>query len=383
MLVLAVLAAIGCGGGDDGGGPLVRVHASAALPGADDELRAYRLALEEAGGRAGRFRVELVVDDISKGEPDYNAGLVGSAARRAADDPRVVAHLGEGNSGACAIAMPITNRAGLLHVSSLCSYQGLTQRVGATGDEPRRYRPAGRTTFARLIPNDLVQARAVVEAMRREGIRRPVLIDLRQELYGIGLAAAFRAAAEEAGLRYIDAVPDLFGLETEPAEGTRRILESEGDAIFFAGTVDAAVVAQFHGVAGDRLPWFLGDAAIGRTFTEQIGDAAEIVRVTAPVTDDARATDDVRRRFEARTGWPVSDVRDLYAYETMRAVLAAIETGGDDRAAVLKAFLSRRARGTVIGSYAFDRNGDTTLRRYGLYRIRDRRPVLDAVLTPG
>jgi len=42
---------------------------------------------------------------------------------------------------------------------------------------------------------------------------------------------------------------------------------------------------------------------------------------------------------------------------------------GARRAATVRALFATRARRSVLGTYSIDRRGDTTLTRYGVYRI--------------
>jgi branched-chain amino acid transport system substrate-binding protein len=60
----------------------------------------------------------------------------------------------------------------------------------------------------------------------------------------------------------------------------------------------------------------------------------------------------------------------VYGYEAMRLVLDGVTAAGPDRAALIDWLAAVRDRQSVLGTYSFDRFGDTTLRDYGLYRIR-------------
>jgi branched-chain amino acid transport system substrate-binding protein len=56
---------------------------------------------------------------------------------------------------------------------------------------------------------------------------------------------------------------------------------------------------------------------------------------------------------------------------------------GSDKAAVLKALLATKDRKSVLGTYGFDQNGDTTLKSYGLYKVgSDHNPEFLKTLTP-
>jgi branched-chain amino acid transport system substrate-binding protein len=63
--------------------------------------------------------------------------------------------------------------------------------------------------------------------------------------------------------------------------------------------------------------------------------------------------------------------------------IASLGPEGNNKLAVLKALFALRGRNSVLGTYGFDRNGDTTLKSYGLYRVNGAGdPVFWKTLTP-
>ena len=65
------------------------------------------------------------------------------------------------------------------------------------------------------------------------------------------------------------------------------------------------------------------------------------------------------------------------------ATIAALGTAGNDRSKVLAALFATRARASVLGTYGFDANGDTTLDAYGLYKTTKLGPlVFERVVAP-
>ena len=75
-------------------------------------------ALAENQGRVGKFRLRFsVLDDTRGEEPRWDPGQSAANARRAAQDRDAIAYVGEIDSGASAISIPITNEAGILHLS--------------------------------------------------------------------------------------------------------------------------------------------------------------------------------------------------------------------------------------------------------------------------
>jgi len=70
----------------------------------------------------------------------------------------------------------------------------------------------------------------------------------------------------------------------------------------------------------------------------------------------------------------------VYGYEAMSVVLEAIKKGGDDRAAVIKAFFETKGRESVLGTYDIDKDGDTTLTTYGAYLAKGGKLVFNKAI---
>ena len=370
--VLIGIAATGCGGGGDGT-EQVTVYASDSLHGAgrqNDIVRAEQLALREAGGRAGAYEVELVVLDeatTQEGVPPEAAGN----ARKAVADPAAVAFLGNSTSELTAAALPVTNRAGLLQVSPVSTYTGLTHSAGAARNEPGRYRPSGERTFGRVIPHDGIQAEAMVEFLRRDRIRSVAVLG-EPTLFGEGLMRLLRKRIPAAGIALYDG-PELLEVSRDPVALGRLLRERGVDGFLYAGSAPPTVVRAFaEGAPG--MPIYFPDAGfrLGDA-PEQLGAGEAAVRITGPPADTppARA---FAERFAAAYGSEPGP-QALGGYESMRAVLDAIRRSGPDgadREAVRRAFFERRVDDSVFGPYSIDANGDATVGRYGLYRFRDR-----------
>jgi ABC-type branched-subunit amino acid transport system substrate-binding protein len=146
----------GCGG-DDGGdeGGTVSVFVGVPLTGERAEegravVAGARDAVADADGRAGEFEVRAFYLDDTGGSGRWNMAAAGAVARRAVEDASAVGFIGNLDSGATRISLPITNQAGLVQVSPGSTAPDLTRRVSADL-EPGRYRPSEEQTFARLV----------------------------------------------------------------------------------------------------------------------------------------------------------------------------------------------------------------------------------------
>ena len=177
VFLLAVVACAlgGCGGsGKNAGsrGGTVDFYSSLPLSGASSAtaqaiVNGAKLALAQARGRAGRFTVRYIsLDDSTAQSGTWDPGRTAANAREAARDPKAVYYIGEFNSDASEVSMPILNRAGVPQVSPASTYVGLTtNEPGSLPGEPNKYFPTGRRTFLRIVPLDTLQAAALIDLM--------------------------------------------------------------------------------------------------------------------------------------------------------------------------------------------------------------------------
>ena len=90
--------------------------------------------------------------------------------------------------------------------------------------------------------------------------------------------------------------------------------------------------------------------------------------------------------YKAKYGTANPDPYAIYGYEAMKLgldTIASLGAQGNSKSAVLAALFKIKARNSVLGTYGFDKNGDTTLKSYGLYKVgSDGEPVFFKTLTP-
>ena len=400
--IVCVLCAIALGGGLTGcadqqqsavqdGSDTLTIYSSLPLQGPDrdrarDMVNAIKLALQETGGRIGPFHVTYVpLDSATPEAGTWTGDQVLDNARKAVRDLNAIAYIGERDSAATALSLPLTNEGHILQVSPSSTYDGLT-RVSRRQGEPDRFYPSGERTFARVVPADHVQASALVGYMKASGVRSIALMGDR-EIYGSGIADAVEKAARRQRIEVFDrghvdaSRGDLTG-------AARKVAETGADAFLFAGTTDTGAARIFTAVA-EAAPSMLlfGPAAIAdQAFLNGLSSGVQRrMRVTTPALPAhllPRSAQAFRDRFRTTFGRaPAPEA--LQAYEAASAVLHAIRsagTRGNNRQAVTDAFLAIRNRASVLGAYSIDRFGDTSLSTYAGNRVRRSQFVLDKVL---
>lgn len=352
-----------------------------------DAVNAVKLALYESQGRAGAFGVNFVALDAATPEAEgWTEDRVLENARRAISDLSAIAYIGELSSGASALSIPVLNEGGVLMVSPSSTYVGLTREGGIGRGEPEKFYPSGRRTFARVVPADHVQAAAQVGLMADQDVERLyVLHDA--GLYGRGLAEQVQTVAEREGIEVL--AVERASDDPADAEGIARdVAEVAPDGVLYAGEAGSNALGILGAVSETMsdTPVFAPDAVATTSFLRGVDARLERrLHVTSPTVDrrrPPRAARDFQERFRATFG-EAPEPYAAYAYESMKAVLAAIERAGprgNDRSAVTERLIGLQRRDTVLGDYAFDDNGDTSLRRYGAFRVSDGRLVLDELL---
>jgi branched-chain amino acid transport system substrate-binding protein len=398
MAAALVLVLGACGGDDDPGpGPAtgsrtLTIYSSLPLHGpnrrqSEDMVNAIKLALEEAGGKVGPLTVNYVsLDSADEDSGDWTSDLVLDNARTAVRDPNTIAYIGDFDSAATALSLPLLNEGGILQVSPSSTYVGLTRPGTGRKGEPERFYPAGRRTFGRVVPADHIQAAALVGYMREERVRRLYILHDR-DLYGSGLAEQLDDLARAEGIEVV-ADDGLDARTRDLGDRAREVARSGADAFFFGGSAEAGAARMYGavGAADPRLLLFAPDAVAQEAFAQSIGPAVQRrMRITSPALQP-RLLPAAARRF--RTTFRATFGREpepyaIYAYEAMGAALQAVRDAGDEgnvRRAVVDAFFAIRNRRSPLGTYSIDRNGDVSLSTYAGRRVERSRLVYDKVL---
>jgi hypothetical protein len=147
-------------------------------PNSQQIVNGEKLALSEAGGRIGPFKISyLSMDDSNTTTGEWSPDVTATNAKTAAEDTTTIAYLGDYNSGASAVSLPLINASGILQVSPSSPYVGLTSSLDAGQDEPERFYPSGKRTFGRLQPGDPAQAEAQVKLLQGLGVKRLYVLD--------------------------------------------------------------------------------------------------------------------------------------------------------------------------------------------------------------
>jgi branched-chain amino acid transport system substrate-binding protein len=349
------------------------------------------MVLAERGWRAGPYAVGMQACE----EADAKTGVPSPEkcarnARAFARNRSVIGVIGPLTSS-CAINMlPTLNEAPdgpLAMIAGGNTYVGLTRSgPGTKPGEPERYHPTGRRSYARMAPTDDVQGAAAALHARRQRAERVFVVEDGSD-YGRGLRAAFEYTAERLGLTVAGSAR-----WTVDEHGYRALAERVGaarpDAVLVAGdiTLDGPrLISDLAKGLGPGVQLMAGDAFNQpENIVEEAGSRADGMVITIAVLPNrnlpgpgrAFAAEFVRRFSQRPCCFSVHEA------QAARILLDAIATSGGSRARVTKAVMRARVKGGLIGDFAIDANGDTTLNEMGIYRIVDGKLRFEGAVTP-
>jgi branched-chain amino acid transport system substrate-binding protein len=392
-LIAATAAASGCGTDQSRGGQVpgdtLTIYSSLPLQGphkaqSQSIVNAEKLALREVGGKVGDFNVNFASRDDStagdKRSPGWSPGRTADNASKAAQDARTIGYIGEFDSGASAISVPVTNEASIMQVSPAATAVGLTKLApGTEKGEPDRFYPTGDRTFARVVPADDVEAAAAVSWAKEMGVRRVYLVDDRS-VEGRGVVEQFDKAAdgklEVVGRKGMDPRADDY------ADLTREIAGKRPDLIYFGGEVQSNAVRFWKemNAAAPTARLMGSDRLLVPDFYDQVGSAASRTYLTSATLDPSRLPArgqkflrEYRRVFGSRP-----DAYAAYGHAAMSLMLDVIRRAGNNankRDEVVKVLLETRDFDSVLGKFSLNVNGDTDLKEVAGYRIRNGKAV--------
>jgi branched-chain amino acid transport system substrate-binding protein len=393
LAVALSVAMAACGGdddstaapGDSSEAKTLTVYSSLPLQGAQraqtaDLVKGIQLALEQAGGKAGNFKVKYEsLDDSTAQAGAWTPEATQANALKAAGDDSTALYIGEFNSGASAVSIPILNEAGVPQISPANTAVGLTSdEPGANPGEPDKYYPAGTRTYTRIVPKDTIQGAALATLMKQDGCTK-VYMTNDKEVYGAGLAKNIQGAADAQGLDIV--ANDAIDKNAPNYRSLAGKAKGAGADCFVYSGITANNAVQLYKDFSAALPDAKlygpdGVAESGFADPKEGGipaDVAAKVKVTvATLSPDEYPPEgqEFFKQFAEKYGEDNPDPYAIYGYEAMRLGLDAIERSGDgSKEKIVEALFNTKDRESVLGTYSIDENGDTTLTDYGVYTI--------------
>jgi branched-chain amino acid transport system substrate-binding protein len=332
-----------------------------------DMLNAAQMALDEAGGKAGNIKVELLIFNSS--EPEGNpvsTELEQQAVAQASDDPAVVAYIGAPTSDQARATLALLNEASITQLSPAATWPGLT-KPGFGPGEPGVYYPTGRRHFFRLAPSDDVQGVGAARWAQKLGVESTYIVD-DNSAYGRGVTGIFEVSVQDVGIKIIGA-ESFEGAAATTAELVaiaNRVIEAEPDLLFIGSSIgfggdefirtvrgldpDINIMAP-DGMVQDQLITDVGAGLVE-------GIYATSVTIPAEQLDPAAAFWVSYQVAYGKEPPPMA----VATYEAMKVVLYAIEQAKEPtREGVLTAMANLGEFSGIMGTWQFDARGDISI----------------------
>jgi branched-chain amino acid transport system substrate-binding protein len=387
-----------CGGDDDddggggssagGGGGTLNIYSSLPLQGASRPqttalVNGIKLALQQNNGKAGDFTIKYTsLDDSTAQAGSWTPEATQANAEKVAQDDKAIAYIGEFNSGASVVSIPILNEVPIAQVSPANTAVGLTSdEPGADKGEPDKYYPTGERNYLRIVPKDTIQGAALATLMQKDGCKNVAILN-DKEVYGAGLARNIEGAANEVGLEVLENEgidPKAANFRSQAAK-----MKSDGAECFVFSGITANGAVQLYKDVAAALPdakLYGPDGVAESGFSDPAEggipeNVASRVKVTVATLSPDQYPPEGQKFFDdfkAEYGEDNPDPYAIYGYEAMRLILDTCEKIGpdcSDRQALIDALFQTKGRQSVLGTYDIDENGDTTLTDYGVYTIK-------------
>ena len=388
-VAVIAIGTIGCNQGASGGGSykigVDMPQQGSELAGSEPVINGMKLALKQAGGKAGSYTIDVpkasILDDALNGVHDpqtgaQNAGLF-------IGDPKVIGMLGPLNSNVAKAQIPLTNDAGLAQCSPANTNEGLTKpEFGAL--DVRKAKPT-EINYVRVATTDDLQSKADADYLAGLGVKNLYIID-DTETFGKGIATNVDTYWKDTLKLTVAGHDSVPKTTTDYASILTTAKAKNPDGIYFGGvtaTGGARILkAAVQAGLGD-IP-FMGPDGIqdgtGETpnsFLNLAGaDAKHSYATLAGKADypgQAKFLTDYKAEYgKDATGYAIQGFACMQVMLDAIARASATNPSGDAavRAAVRKAISdSTHTYSIALGDVTFDANGDTSQKINTVYKV--------------
>jgi branched-chain amino acid transport system substrate-binding protein len=404
LAVSAVMVFAACSSGTpSGGGKTLKIGTELPMSGAETAngeptANGVKLAVKQANAKnavPGYTLDTNVQDDAVAGVHDPQQGATNM--HTLVSDAAVVGVVGPFNSSVAQAEIPISNAAGLTQCSPANTNTGLTYPPDSL-----QYRPNNpdKINYIRLAAPDSIQGPAGADFVYNDLKAKSVYILDDTETFGVGVGDSFGKQFEADGGKITkrDSAPksttDYTPLFTAAAA-------AHPAAVYLAGTTPSGMglaLKQGRTVTGFETIPFMGPdgvadlgpgGTVGATITVA-GQASHDTYGTVAGVHDLPGGSTFVADYTAEFG-KAPGAYSAIAYACTQVIIAgiakAVAAGTTDEAAIREAVRTNSVSGasfdTVIGTVAFDKNGDITTPFMSFYKVDLSLPGVTGKNVPG
>jgi branched-chain amino acid transport system substrate-binding protein len=333
--------------------------------------QAIAYVLQQRDWKAGDKKIAFqACNDATAQLAKWDPTKCSSNAHAYAGNKSLIGVIGTFNSGCAAIEIPVMNQApggGLILLSPANTYGCLTEPC--SGNEPEKYYPSGKRTYARVAPSDPNQGAVDAKFLQGKNVKSVYILN-DKEAYGLGVAKNFRGAAQALGMRilgfsaYDPKQPNFRALFT-------RIKATNPDAVFVGGLIDensgqlindkVAVLGSNQQVLLMLPDGFTTDSIFKRSEGGTPNANGAYFSVAGVGIDKYKgAALKFINGFKGQLGGKPVDPYAILGAQAAQVLLAAIEKSNGSRSSVIDNVFKTKVDNGLIGKFELNKNGDLT-----------------------
>src|SRR5438034_1354360 len=387
VLTVATMVAFACGGGGGGGGAnkgtsKIGSDLPVCTTGGQSTANGIKFAVQQknkAGGVEG-FQIEYTsFDDCRQGAYNADAGVAN--VRQMLDDNKFLGMVGPYNSAVAKAEIPIGAPKNFVMVSPANTNPCLTKDIAGCTYHPQDLRGGNPNNYWRVVTTDDYQGPAMADYFYKQLNIKTVAILDDSTVFGVGIAGAFEQEYRKLGgtvVKHQSYKKDQQGTQFQSLLNSMK----SAAGLYVGGTDDQNICIprkQMKDI-GWNVPFGGGDGIETTDCIEQAaGNESEVYATSAGVdatqVSGAKATIDAFR--QAFPGANDFGGYTMQAYDAANALMLAIgnaiKTNGGNmptRKQVRDEFAKIQGFKGVIGTYDFDKNGDTSLKIVSIYVVK-------------
>jgi len=358
---------------------------------ADGIQRGVQVAVNRANAQkivpGVTFKVEPLDDTVNGA---YSGEKDAQNARQFINNPSVIGEVGPLNSGAARVSMPVYNKEGLVQISPSNTGVDLTDPKQRAKYEPTTASTCSPITYFRTCTRDDFQGPAAALYAKKAGFKTVFVTD-NQGQYGVGLAANFKAKAQQIGLTVVGSAEiDANNVASSARSLAATIASKKPDLVYFGGEYGAKggaeILADSLRRAGlSKVVFMGGDGIYADDFIKGSSAGGAIGALATSVGGDPTKDPNAKAFLKAEAAaYPSSKVAayDTYSYDAATILVNAFAKAVSEGKIKTGALMNRTNRLTIAryvaatkdyhgasGPMSFDANGDTSNHLIGVYKV--------------
>jgi branched-chain amino acid transport system substrate-binding protein len=314
-------------------------------------INAMKIYLEQVGGKAGKYKVELkTYDNSTAAKGAWDDATCAKNATDHVGNTDEVAVMGTYNSGCAKLEVPVLNQdpnGPMLMVSHANTNVGLTKPWDP--GEPDKFYPTGKRNYARVITTDDYQGTAAAQFVAKDLAAKKCYIINDNQTYGQGVAKAFEAEATKQGIQILGNTP-WDAKQPNYAALFTQIKGTNPDCVYIGGIFDnngGQLVKDKVKILGDNTAVKLigPDGFTGYPDLQKLPEAEGMnLTFAGMATEQLRSAGGAGSKlldaYKAKFGADPPTSYALYGVQALQVILAAIEKSDGTRKSVTEQVLS-------------------------------------------